>query len=107
MDYIFSFFPFSYFTTSQTNSQSNIEYSSALLIQSVYKKYQQRKEYLNDLDQIVKIQKWWRNILLNRENTKLENNSNLIKNRKNRKNNKKNKQKNKNSFSHKPKKINL
>ena len=91
MDYISWLFPFNIFTTSnEDNTNLNKQYSSAILIQCSYRMYKCRKEYKYKIEQIKKIQLWYRN-KKNKGKNELENTSNSIKKKyKNKKNKKKN-----------------
>ena len=75
MDYIFSFFPLSIFTTNASNKQNdNNKYSCAILIQSVYRMHKCRKEYNDIISKVKKIQMWYRK-QQKKGNNELENTS--------------------------------
>ena len=62
MDYISTLFPFYLFTTSNEDKKIlDKEYLSAILIQCSYRMYKCRKEYKYKIEQIKKIQLWYRN----------------------------------------------
>lgn len=91
MDYISTLFPFYLFTTSNEDKKIlDKEYLSAILIQCSYRMYKNRKEYKYKIEQIKKIQLWYRKNK-NKGKNELDNTSNSIKKKcKNKKNKKKN-----------------
>ena len=106
MDYIFSFFPLSIFTTNASNKQNNNEYSCAILIQSVYRMHKCRKEYNDIINKVKKIQMWYRTIQ-KKGNNELENTSSSENKKKHKKKfnkHKKNNKNNKNKKKHNKKK---
>ena len=59
MEYILYFFPFITSYTASKNDE-NVQYTSAMLIQSVYRMHSDRVRYTNISNKISKIQKWYR-----------------------------------------------